>query len=206
MTLITPPLNWTQKIEAIKATDTLFKRSADAGERAALRDAFGLLDVSRFEVAFEIRPWRKTGFRVVGTIDAEVGQTCVVTLEPIVQTVCEEIDVSYLPEAEALRMAQKMEEEGEIIVDVEAKDPPEAISGPDLEIGTMAAEHFALALDDYPRKADVAFEGDEAASKSDEEGAADEKPSPFAALAGHALAKKDPAKKAPPKKDDGEPS
>lgn len=191
MALIDPPLEWIQNIDAIKPGGTPFKKVATEAERIALRDSGKLVDVVSFIVTLELKPWRKTGFRIVGDIDAEVIQNCIVTLEPFSQKVHEELDVAYLPEAEVARMAKKMEEEGEIVIDVEARDPPEPFSGPEIDIGGLVAEHFALALDDYPRKPGIAFESD-AGSASDkaEDGAETKKPSPFAALAAHALAKK----------------
>ena len=191
MALIDPPLEWIQKIDAIKPGGTPFKKVASEAERIALRDACKLVDVVSLVASLELKPWRKTGFRIVGDIDAEVIQTCIVTLEPFSQKVHEELDVAYLPEAEVARMAKKMEEEGEIVIDVEARDPPEPFSGTEIDIGGLVAEHFALALDDYPRKPGIAFESNaEEDTDEAEDGAGTKKPSPFAVLAEHALAKK----------------
>ncbi|AXS40271.1 DUF177 domain-containing protein [Breoghania sp. L-A4] len=199
MTLISPPLRWRQMLDAIPPGGTRFERAASEEERAALRDAYGLVDVLSFKVAYEIRPWRKNGYRVLGPIDAEVVQTCVVTLEPVVQAIHETVDMTFLPQAEAERLAARQEEEGEIIVDMESRDPPEGFTGTSLDIGGLSAEQLALAIDDYPRKPGVDFEtavaareggaavGDAAEDASD---APPAKRSPFAALAAHALAKK----------------
>ena len=144
------------------------------------------------KVSYEIRPWRKNGYRILGAIDAEVAQTCVVTLDPVVQVLHEEIDRTFLPQAEVERLAQRhMEGLDEIVVDVETRDPPEGFSGTELDIGTLTAEQLALALDDYPRKPGVSFETAADEETTDDEADSEEKQSPFAALAGHALAKKD---------------
>lgn len=190
MTLSAPPLDWKQKTDAIKPSGTHFERTATAAEREALRDAYGILDVGALTIALEFRPWRKTGYRVTGTLDARTTQSCVVTLEPVEQVIHEDIDMTYLPQADAERLARRTEEEGEIVVDVESRDPPEGFSGPELDIGALAAEVLALAIDDYPRKPGVTFEGGDGAAP-DEDAGEDEKRSPFAALADHALARKD---------------
>ena len=198
MPLISPPLRWRQMLDAIPPGGTRFERAATDEERAALRDAYDLLDVNTFSVDFEIRPWRKNGYRVLGAIDAEIVQSCVVTLEPVTQVIHETVDMTFLPQAEAERLAARQEEEGEIVVDMESNDPPEGFTGTSLDIGGLSAEQLALAIDDYPRKPGVDFE---AAVEAVEAGGADSadadhtdapagKPSPFAALAGHALAKK----------------
>lgn len=187
MTDVTPLLHWTQNTDTVKPAGSRFRQAATEKELAALKKAWDVLDVGALEVDFEIKPWRKTGFRVTGTISGDVTQACVVTLEPVRQDIRLEISETFLPEEEAERLARKLEEQGEIVVDVEAQDPPDAYRGNSLPVGSLAAQHFALAMDDYPRKPGAEFES--AAEEAEE--TADEKPSPFAALANHALAKRD---------------
>ena len=59
---------------------------------------------------FEIVPKSGGRLQVTGHVRARVGQTCVVTLEPIESEIDEEIDLTFAPEAEARRLADLIEE------------------------------------------------------------------------------------------------
>lgn len=168
------PLAWKLKIDSV-GDGIEVNRAADADERAALRDLGDLVDVRRMEAQLTVRPWRKTGFSVRGHVEAEVVQSCVVTLKPVVQTLREEVDVKLVPAREAARWRIDPDEAGEIVIDAEAEDPPDLFSGNELDLGVVAAEHFALGLDPYPRAPGVAFAATEPAG--------DEERKPFAGLA-----------------------
>lgn len=105
---------------------------------------------------------------VAGRVRAKVGQTCVVTLEPIENTVDEEVDLTFAPPVEGID-----ELEGEIELKRDY-DPPEPLDGDTVDLGQLATEFLVLGIDPYPRKAGVEF----AAPKVGED-----TPKPFAALA-----------------------
>ena len=73
-------------------------------------------------------------------------QTCVVTLEPLDARVAEDFRVTYGDADPAPTLA-------EIDLDYEEADPPEPIEGGIIDLGVLVAEHLALGLDPYPRKA-----------------------------------------------------
>ena len=171
-------LDWRQPVDAVTAAGTAFDRTADEAEREALREICDLVAVERMEAHFTVKPWRKTGFSVKGRVSADVVQACVVTLEPVVQAVDEEVDVKFVPAREAEKWRERPDEEGEIVVDVEAEDPPELYEGNALDLGALAAEYFALGLDPYPRAPGVMFEGAGEAAVPD---ADEERQKPFAA-------------------------
>ena len=106
-----------------------------------------------------------------GRLEAEVTQTCVVTLEPVEQRVAEEIALRLLPPG---REAQDGPEE---------MDEIEAAPDGTVDLGEAVAEQLSLALDPYPRAPGAVLpelgegDGDGAAAP------AEEKPNPFAALA-----------------------
>src|SRR5262245_1539689 len=56
---------------------------ADATTRAAMAAAIGLRELPRLEASFDVSRHGREGLRVVGRVSATVGQTCVVTLDPI---------------------------------------------------------------------------------------------------------------------------
>jgi len=68
-------------------------------------------------------------------------------------------------------------ETGEMLLDPDGPDAPEVFTGDTIDAGVVAAEHVALAIDPYPRKADIDFSGHIESIDQD-----DRKPSPFAVL------------------------
>lgn len=118
-------------------------------ERAALARRLELLALDRLAAAFRFEPADEAdgGIRVSGTIEADVVQRCVATLEPVPQTIRETIAVLYAPAP-----TDRPEREVEVPPDGEAPEPlPEA----GVDVGALAAEHLALLLDPYPRHPDA---------------------------------------------------
>src|SRR5258708_27004335 len=66
------------------------ERLRDAGARLA-----GLSALPRLAASFDVTPHGRNGLRVVGRVSASVGQTCVVTLEPIENEIDESIDLVF---------------------------------------------------------------------------------------------------------------
>lgn len=144
-----------------------------AEERAALARSYGVEAVNAFAAEMTVTPWRAIGWRVRGRVRADITQTCVVTLEPLEAVVDEPIEATFLP-AGSDALLREPGVRGEEIVDPEAEDAPEAVEGGVIDLGALAAEHFALGIDPYPRKPGAVFEPP--ASEED-------RASPFAALA-----------------------
>ncbi len=108
------------------------------------------------------------GLHVSGGVSARVGQICVVTLEPIENTVEEAVDLNFAPVSgtePAGKSARKRKRDDD--------DEPEPLVGGSLDLGALAAEFLVLGIDPYPRKAGAEF----AAPKHEDAGE-----HPFAAL------------------------
>lgn len=143
-----------------------------------LADRLKVLGVVSLSGKAKIRPYRKEGLTVEASFQAEVVQTCVVTLEPVHQQIEESFTQRYLPEHMIEPEVEQVSNEREIAIDIEAEDAPEPMTGSGVEIGEAVAERLALALDPYPRKPGAAFE-----PPAEEAGDVPEsKPNPFAAL------------------------
>ena len=123
---------------------------ADARERAALARRYAVPGVTAFAVSAAAAPWGPGGWRVEGRARATLTQTCVVTLEPVETEIDEPFARWFAPEA---RM-----EEAAALLDPEARDDLEPL-GAEIDLGEIAAEIAALAIDPYPRKLGAAFEG-----------------------------------------------
>lgn len=126
----------------------------DEKERKALAQNHGLEAVNAFAGEFLLTPWKKRGVRLRGRINAEIVQSCVVTLEPLVSTIAEDVDTIFVPEDSRLARPQ-LDDSGEMLLDAEGADSPEIFSGDRIDIGAVAEEFFDLAIDPYPRKPEL---------------------------------------------------
>ena len=145
--------------------------AADASVRSAVARLAGLSEVARLEADLATVPHGSGGLHVTGRVAATVGQTCVVTLEPMQSDIEEPIDVLYLrnPPSGAHDAGSGAEEPGKV-----GDERIEALAGDTVDLGAIATEFLILAIDPYPRKPDAVFAPPRA----------DEGPSsPFAALA-----------------------
>jgi uncharacterized metal-binding protein YceD (DUF177 family) len=121
---------------------------ASPAECAALARRFGIEAVSRLEADLLLRPEPGGGMTVTGRLSADVVQACVVSLDPVAQTVSEDVVLRLLSPGE------------------EPSDDPEGpdeipIEGDAIDLGEAMAEQLALALDPYPRAPGAALPGEE---------------------------------------------
>lgn len=128
---------------------------ANEEQRRLLAEVHGLDAVIRFKADLLVSMWKRNGVRVAGRIDATVGQTCVVTLEPLDNKIAETVDTVFLPDDSKLGR-EGFGQGGEIVLDAEGEDSPEVFSGDWIDVGALAEEFFGLAIDPYPRKAGAA--------------------------------------------------
>lgn len=166
------PFSHSILIADVPAAGRDYSIHADADEREKLAETLRIPEVRAVAADLTVRPVRAGGYSVRGEVRGEVVQSCVVTLEPVVQQVAEEIDL-ILMRAEDLDLPKR---ERDALVDAVETEGPEIFERGRIDLGVIAAEHLALGLDPYPRKPGVAFE-------SHMEDKAEEKESPFAALA-----------------------
>ena len=151
----------------------------DEKERRALAADHGLEGVNSFEAEFFLSPWKKNGIRVRGHIEAEIVQSCVVTLEPLTNRISEDVDTIFVPENSRLSRIH-LDESGEMLIDAGGADIPETFFGDKIDLGAVAEEFFDLAIDPYPRKPELPEESEPAVFGDEGE---DEQPvSPFAKL------------------------
>lgn len=123
------------------------RRSIEASEeeRRRLAERFGLSAIDALSATVTLETLDKGRLVVAkGAFDADVTQTCVVTLEPLPCKLSESFEVRLAVEPES--------DETEItIVDPTLEDEPEPIDGDSVDLGELVAQHLSLALDPYPR-------------------------------------------------------
>ncbi|MCS3895565.1 hypothetical protein M2171_004698 [Bradyrhizobium japonicum USDA 38] len=170
------PDPWRSPVIVAQIPDTGLHRKLEASaiERQAMAEVAGLREVLSAQADLEIVPKSGGRFQVTGSVRARIGQTCVVTLDPIENEIEEEVDLVFAPEAEVRKMADLIEEGQDDTEPPEVIDPPEAIVNGIIDLGRIATDALFLAVDPYPRKEGAVFEA--------EVTALDPEDHPFAAL------------------------
>ncbi|MEM1047747.1 MAG: DUF177 domain-containing protein [Pseudomonadota bacterium] len=176
-------LDWTYLIGALPADGVDLHNAADPADRLAVANALGLASVESLQAEWTVRPWHRSGVRVIGIVNADVVQTCGITLEPVAARISETVDRRYTTDERLV--AVRADDRGGFDIDPEEPDPPDLFDGETLDLGAIAMEHLALGIDPYPRAKDAAFEGFETAQQAtlEPETPAGGQTSPFAALA-----------------------
>jgi hypothetical protein len=136
------------RLEDVPETGLHVDLVADEHVRAGLAALAGVSGVPRLEAAIDVARYGD-GLRATGRVSATVGQTCVVTLEPMENQVEELIDVIFAPSSTGDFVEQNAA--------LEADEPPEALQDGTADLGAIAAEFLLLGIDPYPRKPGAEF-------------------------------------------------
>ena len=146
-------------VEDIPDTGLHMEIEAPAAVRAAVAELANVRELPELTAVFNLTR-QGAGVHASGRVSARVGQTCVVSLEPMESALDEPIEVAFSPSGD--------------VVPTDGEEPPEPLVGGSLDLGALATEFLLLGIDPYPRKAGAQF----APPKVDESGG-----HPFAALA-----------------------
>jgi uncharacterized metal-binding protein YceD (DUF177 family) len=155
-------------LDEIPETGKRVELAPDAAAREAIARSLGLAALPRLEAVFDLARHGRDGLHLVGRVSATVGQTCVVTLEPVANEVEEAIDLVFLPPS--LPQAEPSDRP----LSIAAEEPPEQLHDGTVDLAAVALEFLLLGIDPYPRRPGVRF---------DAPPAGDPKAHPFAALA-----------------------
>jgi uncharacterized metal-binding protein YceD (DUF177 family) len=142
------PLSRLVPVHDVPASGKRVIVTADPTERAALAKLLKLPEISRLEARFELKPLGDGGVSVTGELEADVVQTCIVSLEDFPAQVREEIEARYVERDEMPPAEPGEEHEADL-------DAPDVLIDGDADLGALTAEHLALGLDPYPRKPGV---------------------------------------------------
>ncbi|CCD87444.1 conserved hypothetical protein [Bradyrhizobium sp. ORS 285] len=163
---------------------------ADAAALAALAEIGELREVLSAHASFDLVEKRDGKVHVEGRVRARIGQTCVVTLDPIETEIDEPIDQMFAPPEQIPELADFVEDDPNS--DVDTADPPEPIINGQIDLGRLAADALFLAIDPYPRKPGAVFEQPAEATSPEDH--------PFAALKSLQARADAPPRKGGPKK------
>jgi uncharacterized metal-binding protein YceD (DUF177 family) len=137
---VTPEWSRPERIDTIGERERSVAITADAQERAALAQRFGLIEIDRLDARFALR---REGDSMVATgrVSAAVTQACSITDEPLPVAIDEPVE---------LRFVEDTGREEEVELSQDALDTMPIEDGA-IDLGEAAAETMALALDPFPR-------------------------------------------------------
>jgi len=143
-------------VEQIPDTGLHREIDADPAARAAMAEVAGLREILSANASLDVTPESRGRVHVIGRVQARIGQTCVVTLDPIENEIDEPIDLVFAPPEQIPVLSDLVDEAAES--DTEIPDPPEPIINGAIDLGRLATDALFLAIDPYPRKPDAVFE------------------------------------------------
>jgi hypothetical protein len=165
---------WSVPVAVAQVPDTGLHRDIEAGPaaRAAMAELAGLREILSASASLDVTPKGRGRFQVEGRVQARIGQTCVVTLDPILNDIDEAIDLIFAPAEQIPELSDLIDDAAESSEAI--PDPPEPIENGFIDLGRLATDALFLGIDPYPRRPDAVFEPPVVA--------ADPQDHPFAAL------------------------
>lgn len=125
-----------------KGLSRVFDASSEM--RADLSARFGFVGIAALRAEFDLKPLAAGPMiRVRGTLTAEIEQSCIVTGEPVAESVSSRFEIVFAPPG--------MVEEN-LDLTLSDADPPEPF-GPDgsIDLAELAAQQLTLSAEEYPR-------------------------------------------------------
>ena len=124
-------------------------------ELRALAKWAGVEEVTRLHAHIEVHAHSRTRFTEEIAFEADIVQSCVVTLQPVHTHIARKLTraLHVMPGVE--RFADKG---GSVPSASVGDDSPDEIDSPVYDLGTPLREELVLAIDPYPRAPGVAFE------------------------------------------------
>jgi len=153
-----------------------FDLQPDAALRATLAQELGITALRKLRFHGELRPIGRRDWEIDAMLGATIVQPCAVTLEPLTTRIDEHVLRRYLAD---------MPEPQGLEVEMPSDDTQEPL-GTMIDPGAVALEALSLALPPFPRSkgAMIAEDGAIRAAPEGAEPIEEERPKPFAALAG----------------------
>lgn len=138
---------------------------ADADARSAIAHQLDLAELSRLEADLELKP-AGAGWSLKGRVQADLVQTCGLTLEPLPDTIDGDLAIDLVeagPDAPG---------EVDLEFDPDGPDGPDVVEDGGIDLVGYVVEWLALSIDPWPRKPGASFEAPSGPSE----------PSPFDVL------------------------
>jgi Large ribosomal RNA subunit accumulation protein YceD len=139
-------------VEDIPDTGLHIEIEAAAAARAAVAEFASLRELPQLSALFDLTRVG-AGVHVGGQVQARIGQTCVVSLEPIENELAEAVDLRFMPMSAGSAAPPAKDREKPQGSD----EPPEPLIDGQVDLGALAVEFLILGIDPYARKAGAQF-------------------------------------------------
>ena len=133
----------------------------------------GAQSLDELSISYRFVPIANGRLALTGHVEARLTQLCVVTREPVAERIDELLDLECWPDDQIGELPDEAEGEG---LQALPQDPPVPIVQGQVDLGALAVEIVASAMNPYPRKQDAAFDWHDPKSEGSPGG-------PFAGLA-----------------------
>ena len=167
-----PELDWKHEVAEVPAEGLNGERTATPQELERLAHALELEACRSLTATYRIDPIGGGRYAVSGSLEAQVEQACVVSLDPVASAIRERFEYVFMSEQDLPAALT-----GRLDLD----DEPEtaAIDNGRVDVGQVVEAILAEAIDPFPRSAGAVLEQQTAAPP----GAAGDAGNPFAVLA-----------------------
>jgi len=174
----TPEFSHPITVENIPNKGVRVKLEPNLEELTLLMNRFDLLGLVNMKAALHVKPLSGGHkIRIIGTVQADVVQACIVNLSPVSSQINEEFEIDFSPEAYI---------EHDVEMSLADDDACEPIEDGVLDLGEIVAQQLALLINPYPRSetADLDSVREDTKGKNGPKFEVNDKPNPFAVLKG----------------------
>lgn len=151
------PLDWRHAVRDIPTEGLGVERSATADERQAIAARLEILSVERLTATYRLAAAAGGAVRLKGRIRTALSQACVVTLDPVPETIDEPFEALFQPEG----WITEERKSGGADVDLDAPET-ETIENGTVDVGRVVLEELSSCLDPYPRAPEATLDVTEA--------------------------------------------
>jgi uncharacterized metal-binding protein YceD (DUF177 family) len=144
-----PELSRPVPLEKLAGSGLALEINASPAERKALAARFGFESIGALSARVMLDRTAGGVVKVEGRVCARIVQNCVLTLDPVPQTIDEPFRLLFQRGAGG---------EGDDLLVSASPDSPEPLEGSVIDAGEIVAEQLALAADPYPRKPGLALD------------------------------------------------
>lgn len=149
--------DWTHivRLSELAQGSVSVKLAPDDETRAGIAKRLGLVSLPALDGQISVRPWLD-GAELIGRFRATVEQVCSVSLEDFETDLSGDIDVKLVPHGSPNAPTESAS--GDVVLDLEAPDPPDVLDGEEIDLAAYLVEHLSLEIDPFPRKPGAEFD------------------------------------------------
>ncbi len=152
--------DWIVQVKDLARNGLSLSYEADDAELEALKLAYDLHSASCFRLDMDLHQGQQGLMTLKGRLTVKIEQNCVVTLQPVGETMDIDYQRRFIREADnstrkKKRGDQRRDAIEEVLVEPFEDDPPDILAGNSIDFGKIALEEFSLELNPYPRHDDA---------------------------------------------------